>query len=151
LKKYGLLPEREGWFPETITADLDAIILGMRARQYNPELLRAQELGLKIFTYPEYLYEQTKNKTRVVIGGSHGKTTITSMIMHVLRYNKIAFDYMVGAQLEGFDAMGSTDSDQLFAFLKTQNWNNANLLLMTSGNFSGKNLKQLAGELVKFC
>jgi UDP-N-acetylmuramate: L-alanyl-gamma-D-glutamyl-meso-diaminopimelate ligase len=107
LKSYGLLPEKEGWFPDNITPDLDAVILGMHARQDNPELLRAQELGLKIFSYPEYLYEQTKDKIRVVIGGSHGKTTITSMIMHVLRYNQIAFDYMVGAQLEGFDTMVS--------------------------------------------
>ncbi|HZL11656.1 MAG TPA: Mur ligase family protein [Prolixibacteraceae bacterium] len=115
LEKYSLLPEREGWFPETITTNLDAIILGMHARQDNPELLRAQELGLKIFSYPEYLYEQTKDKTRVVIGGSHGKTTITSMVMHVLRYNQIAFDYMVGAQLEGFDTMVSLSEDAKIA------------------------------------
>ena len=111
LQGYGLLPLSEGWFPETITSELDAVILGMHARQDNPELLRAQELGLKIFSYPEYLYEQTKDKIRVVIGGSHGKTTITSMIMHVLRYNKIAFDYMVGAQLDGFDTMVSLSKE----------------------------------------
>jgi UDP-N-acetylmuramate: L-alanyl-gamma-D-glutamyl-meso-diaminopimelate ligase len=105
LKSYNLLPENEGWYPEIITHELDAVILGMHARQDNPELIRAQELGLKIFSYPEYLYEQTKDKIRVVIGGSHGKTTMTSMIMHVLRFNQIAFDYMVGAQLEGFDTM----------------------------------------------
>jgi UDP-N-acetylmuramate: L-alanyl-gamma-D-glutamyl-meso-diaminopimelate ligase len=115
LKTYGLLPEHEGWFPESITPELDAVILGMHARQDNPELLRAQELGLKIFSYPEYLYEQTKDKIRVVIGGSHGKTTITSMIMHVLRYNNIAFDYMVGAQLEGFDTMVSLTEDAKIA------------------------------------
>lgn len=115
LKKHGLLPEHEGWFPESITPELDAVILGMHARQDNPELLRAQELGLKIFSYPEYLYEQTKDKTRVVIGGSHGKTTITSMIMHVLQYNNIAFDYMVGAQLEGFDTMVSLTEDAKIA------------------------------------
>lgn len=111
LSNYGLLPEREGWFPDTITPDLDAVILGMHARQDNPELLRAQELNLKIFSYPEYLFEQTKDKIRVVIGGSHGKTTITSMIMHVLNFNKIRFDYMVGAQLEGFDTMVSLSED----------------------------------------
>lgn len=101
----GLLPAREGWQPELITRELDAIILGMHARQDNPELLRAQELGLKVYSYPEYLYEQCRDKTRVVIGGSHGKTTVTSMIMHALRFHGVDFDYMVGAQLEGFDTM----------------------------------------------
>lgn len=115
LAKYGLLPDREGWFPKTIRRDIDAVILGMHARQDNPELLRAQELGLKIFSYPEYLYEQAKNKIRVVIGGSHGKTTITSMIMHVLRFHQIAFDYMVGAQLEGFDTMVSLSKEAKIA------------------------------------
>lgn len=115
LKKLGLLPEREGWFEENITPDLDAVILGMHARQDNPELLRAQQLGLKIFSYPEYLYEQTRDKIRVVIGGSHGKTTITSMIMHVLRFNQVKFDYMVGAQLEGFDTMVSLTEEAKIA------------------------------------
>jgi UDP-N-acetylmuramate: L-alanyl-gamma-D-glutamyl-meso-diaminopimelate ligase len=111
----GLLPEKEGWFPERITSELDAVILGMHARQDNPELIRAQELGLKIFSYPEYLYEQTKDKIRVVVGGSHGKTTITSMIMHVLRFNQIKFDYMVGAQLDGFDTMVSFSDEAKIA------------------------------------
>jgi UDP-N-acetylmuramate: L-alanyl-gamma-D-glutamyl-meso-diaminopimelate ligase len=115
LKSCGLLPEQEGWYPENITPELDAVILGMHARQDNPELIRAQELGLKIFSYPEYLYEQTKDKTRVVVGGSHGKTTITSMIMHVLRYNQIKFDYMVGAQLDGFNTMVSLTKDAKIA------------------------------------
>lgn len=105
LKVKGLLPEEEGWFPEKITSDLDAIILGMHAKVDNPELLKAKELGLKIFSYPEYLYEASKNKIRVVIGGSHGKTTITSMILHVMNYCNKDVDYMVGAQLEGFDTM----------------------------------------------
>ena len=118
LKSYDLLPKKEGWFPENITSELDAVILGMHARQDNPELIRALELGLKIFSYPEYLYEQTKDKIRVVIGGSHGKTTITSMIMHVLRYNKIAFDYMVGAQLEGFDTMVSLTEEAKIAIFE---------------------------------
>jgi UDP-N-acetylmuramate: L-alanyl-gamma-D-glutamyl-meso-diaminopimelate ligase len=105
LQKYGLLPENDGWYPNKITSDIDAVILGMHARGDNPELLKAQELGITIYSYPEFLYEQTKEKTRVVIGGSHGKTTITSMIMHVLNYHGRDFDYMVGAQIEGFDTM----------------------------------------------
>ncbi|MBS2213045.1 peptidoglycan synthetase [Carboxylicivirga mesophila] len=105
LKQHGLLPAKEGWHPEAISSDLDAIILGMHARKDNPELIEAQKLGLKIYSYPEYLYEQTKNKQRVVIGGSHGKTTTTAMIMHVLKELQIDFDYMVGAQLDGFDTM----------------------------------------------
>ena len=105
LEKKGLLPTEFGWFPEKITSDIEAIILGMHAKADNPELLKAQELGLKIYSYPEFLYEQSKNKTRVVIGGSHGKTTITSMILHVMHYHNIEVDYMVGAQLEGFETM----------------------------------------------
>lgn len=105
LKKYGLLPEKEGWFPENISKDLDAIILGMHARADNPELKKAQDLGLKVFSYPEYVYEQSRNKQRVVIAGSHGKTTITSIILHVLKFLDRHFDYLVGAQIEGFDLM----------------------------------------------
>ena len=105
LKEKGLLPDEIGWFPEKIYSGLDAIILGMHAKADNPELLRAQELGLSIYSYPEFLYEHAKNKTRVVIGGSHGKTTITSMILHVLKYHGVEVDFMVGAQLEGFDRM----------------------------------------------
>ena len=105
LANYGLLPEHMGWFEENISAEIDAVILGMHALLDNPELLRAQELGLKIYSYPEYIYEQTKDKLRVVIGGSHGKTTITSMILHVLNYYNKDIDYLVGAQLAGFDTM----------------------------------------------
>ncbi|GAA0873549.1 Mur ligase family protein [Gangjinia marincola] len=105
LEKFGLLPQEFGWFPEKIDKNLDAVILGMHAKKDNPELLKAQELNLKIYSYPEFLYEQAKQKTRVVIGGSHGKTTITSMILHVMHYHGKAVDYMVGAQLEGFDTM----------------------------------------------
>lgn len=105
LERYGLLPDAFGWYPEKITTDLDAVILGMHAKKDNPELLKAQELGLDIFSYPEYLHEKAKNKTRVVIGGSHGKTTITSMILHVMHYWEKEVDYMVGAQLEGFETM----------------------------------------------
>ena len=105
LEKAGLLPAEMGWFPEKIDSSLDVIILGMHAKADNPELLKAQELGLTIYSYPEFLYEHAKNKTRVVIGGSHGKTTITSMILHVLKYHQVEVDFMVGAQLEGFDRM----------------------------------------------
>ena len=105
LEKQHLIPEKMGWFPEKITSDLDAIILGMHARIDNPELKRAKELNIPIFSYPEYIYEQSKNKKRIVIGGSHGKTSITAMILHVLQNLKIDCDYMVGAQLEGFDTM----------------------------------------------
>ena len=105
LEKYGLLPESFGWHPERITPDLDAVVLGMHARIDNPELLKAQELGLKIYSYPEYLYEQSKDKLRIVIGGSHGKTTTTAMILHVLDKCDIEADYMVGAQLKGFEVM----------------------------------------------
>lgn len=105
LEKRGLLPETFGWFPDNIHSGLNAIVLGMHAKADNPELLKAQDLGLKIYSYPEFLYEQSKDKTRVVIGGSHGKTTITSMILHVLHYHDRDVDYMVGAQLEGFDVM----------------------------------------------
>ena len=105
LSAHGLLPQDMGWFPEKINSSLDAIILGMHAKADNPELIRAQELGLNIFSYPEFIFEQSKHKTRVVIGGSHGKTTITAMILHVLNYHNKEVDYMVGAQLEGFDVM----------------------------------------------
>ena len=114
LQAQGLLPEQYGWYPEKITSNLDAIVLGMHAKEDNPELLRAQELGLKIYSYPEFLYEQSKDKTRVVIGGSHGKTTITSMILHVMHYHDRDVDYMVGAQLEGFDVMVKLTNDNDF-------------------------------------
>ena len=105
LKKHGILPAEQGWFPQKLNNTYDAVLLGMHARADNPELLRAQELGLKIYSYPEFLYEQTKNKKRVVIGGSHGKTTVTSMIMHVLNCSGRNFDFMVGALIDGFDCM----------------------------------------------
>jgi UDP-N-acetylmuramate: L-alanyl-gamma-D-glutamyl-meso-diaminopimelate ligase len=107
----GLLPAEMGWFPERITSDLDAVILGMHARADNPELARARELGIPIYSYPEYIFEQSKDKQRIVIAGSHGKTSITSMILHVLRYNKRKFNYLVGAQLEGFDTMVQLDEE----------------------------------------
>ncbi len=118
LQNAGLLPDAEGWFPERITADLDAVILGMHAQKDNPELLKAQELGLKIYSYPEFLYEHSKYKTRVVIGGSHGKTTITAMILHVLHYHDREVDFMVGAQLDGFDTMVHLTGNNDFMLLE---------------------------------
>lgn len=105
LEAAGLLPETFGWNADRITEDLDFVILGMHAKDDNPELVRARELGLKIYSFPEFIYEHSKQKQRVVIAGSHGKTTITSMVMHVLRAMGREFDYMVGAQIPGFDRM----------------------------------------------
>ena len=118
LESKGLLPVEFGWFPEKITRTLDAIVVGMHAKADNPELLKAQELGLTIYSYPEFLYEQSKQKTRVVIGGSHGKTTITSMILHVMHYHNREVDYMVGAQLEGFDVMVKLTEENDFIILE---------------------------------
>jgi UDP-N-acetylmuramate: L-alanyl-gamma-D-glutamyl-meso-diaminopimelate ligase len=114
----GLLPEEYGWFPNKISGEIEAVILGMHAKENNPELVKAKELGLKIYSYPEFLYEQSKNKTRVVIGGSHGKTTITSMILHVMHYHDRDVDYMVGAQLEGFDTMVKLTEENDFIVLE---------------------------------
>jgi len=110
LAKYGLLPPSDGWDPSRVDGS-DAVILGMHARADNPELRRAQSLGIKIYSMPEYLYEQTRDRRRVVIAGSHGKTTITAMIMHVLKYNGVSFDYMVGSILEGFETMTGLSDD----------------------------------------
>ena len=105
LKKYNLLPQKEGWFSDKITSDIDAVVLGMHAKDDNPELLKAREIGLKIYSYPEFIFNQSKDKIRIVIGGSHGKTSITSLVLHVLRTLNIESDYMVGAQLDGFEVM----------------------------------------------
>ncbi|NNF83147.1 MAG: peptidoglycan synthetase [Flavobacteriaceae bacterium] len=118
LEALSLLPESFGWFPNKIDENLDAIVLGMHAKADNPELLKAEELGLTIYSYPEFLYEQSKDKTRVVIGGSHGKTTITSMILHVMNYYDKDVDFMVGAQLEGFDVMVKLTEDNDFIVLE---------------------------------
>jgi UDP-N-acetylmuramate: L-alanyl-gamma-D-glutamyl-meso-diaminopimelate ligase len=118
LLKHGILPAEMGWFPSKITTDLDAVILGMHAKADNPELLKAQEIGVQIYSYPEFIYEQSKYKTRVVIGGSHGKTTITSMILHVLHYHEREVDFMVGAQLEGFDTMVHLTKENDFILLE---------------------------------
>ncbi len=118
LKKYGLLPPEEVWNPLRIVPELDAVILGMHARADNPELVKARQLGLKIYSYPEYLYEQTKDKTRVVIAGSHGKTTITSMVLHVLKLCGKKFDYMVGASIAGFNTSLSLSEDAPIAIFE---------------------------------
>lgn len=118
LEKQGILPAEIGWNAERITPDLHAVILGMHAREDNPELLRAKELGLPVFSYPEYLFEQSKDKQRIVIGGSHGKTTITSMLLHVAHALHLDVDYMVGAQLEGYDCMVRLSEEAPFAVLE---------------------------------
>lgn len=105
LQNAGILPVEKGWYPEKIHEGLDGIILGMHARIDNPELIKAKELGIPLYSFPEFIYDQSKDKKRVVISGSHGKTTITSMILHVLKENEVEFDYLVGAQIEGFDLM----------------------------------------------
>lgn len=111
LKNHGILPEKLGWFPERIHNGLDAVILGMHAQQDNPELLAAQSLGIRIYSFPEFVFEQSRNKKRIVVAGSHGKTTTTSMIMHVLKTAGFNFDYLVGAQIEGFDYVVKTSID----------------------------------------
>ena len=103
LQSAGILPDKIGWFPGNITADIDAIILGMHAKQDNPELKKAVELGLKIYSFPEYIYLESLRKKRIAIGGSHGKTSTTAMVMHVLKNAEVDFDYLVGARLEGFE------------------------------------------------
>ncbi len=111
LKEAGILPEKIGWFPEKINKNIDVVIVGMHARPDNPELLKVKELRLTYFSYPEFLYQHSKNKKRIVIGGSHGKTTITSIVLHVLKFANIKFDYMVGAQVKGFDTMVRLSED----------------------------------------
>jgi UDP-N-acetylmuramate: L-alanyl-gamma-D-glutamyl-meso-diaminopimelate ligase len=145
LDKKGLLPNEMGWFAEKITADIDAIILGMHAKADNPELLKAQELGLKIYSYPEFLYEQSKNKTRVVIGGSHGKTTITSMILHVMHFHNVEVDYMVGAQLEGFDTMVHLTEDNDFIVLEGDEYLSSPMDLRPKFHLYKPNIALLSG------
>jgi UDP-N-acetylmuramate: L-alanyl-gamma-D-glutamyl-meso-diaminopimelate ligase len=110
LMRYGLLPASMGWHPEALSMDLDLVILGMHAKMDNPELQKARELGLRVVSFPEYIGEHAQNQRRVVVSGSHGKTTTTSMILHVLKYWRYDFDYLVGAQLKGFDTMVSLTS-----------------------------------------
>ena len=105
LNHYGLLPEKSGWYPEKITGDIDTVILGMHAKADNPELVKAAGSGIKIMSFPEFIYDQTKNKKRIVVAGSHGKTTTTAMIMHVFKTLGMKFDFMVGSQIDGYDTM----------------------------------------------
>lgn len=118
LEKQGILPTNLGWDADLIKADIDAVILGMHAREDNPELLKSKELGISIYSYPEYLYEQSKAKKRIVIGGSHGKTTITSMLLHACMKMNINVDYMVGAQLDGYDCMVKLTDEAQFMVLE---------------------------------
>ncbi len=118
LAKYRLLPDKYGWFPDHITSAIDTVILGMHAKVDNPELTKAQELGVKIMSFPEFLYEQTKEKTRIVVAGSHGKTTTTAMIMHVLKSAGIRFDYMIGSLIEGYETMVGLSDDTNIAVLE---------------------------------
>ncbi len=141
----GLLPEEMGWFPEKLTKDIDVVILGMHAKADNPELIKAQKLGLKIFSYPEYLYEHSKNKTRVVIGGSHGKTTITSMILHVLNYHDIEVDYMVGAQLDGFDRMVHLTEENEFMIIEGDEYLSSPIDLRPKFHLYKANIALLSG------
>ena len=145
LEKYGLLPEKFGWFPNKITKEIDAIILGMHAKKDNPELIKAQELGLKIYSYPEFLYEQSKHKTRVVIGGSHGKTTITSMILHVLNYFDKEIDYMVGAQLAGFETMVHLTKENDFMILEGDEYLSSPIDLRPKFHLYQPNIALLSG------
>ena len=117
LAHYGLLPQKYGWDPGLITTEIDTIILGMHAKSDNPELIKARELELKIMSFPEYLHEQTKDKKRIVVAGSHGKTTTTAMIMHVFRFLGVKFDYMVGSLIDGFETMvGLSDDAHIAVF-----------------------------------
>ena len=118
LDRQGILPDAVGWDTTRISKEIDAVILGMHAREDNPELLRSKELGLPIYSYPEYLYEQSKTKKRFVIGGSHGKTTITSMLLHACMKESVNVDYMVGAQLDGYDCMVKLTDDASYMVLE---------------------------------
>lgn len=145
LEKAGLLPEEFGWFPERIAPEIDAVILGMHAKADNPELMKARDLGLKIYSYPEFLYEQSKNKTRVVIGGSHGKTTITAMILHVLHYHHKEVDFMVGAQLEGFDTMVNLTEENDFMLLEGDEYLSSAMDLRPKFHLYRPNIALLSG------
>jgi UDP-N-acetylmuramate: L-alanyl-gamma-D-glutamyl-meso-diaminopimelate ligase len=118
LASHGLLPEKYGWHPEKITPDIDIVILGMHAKSDNPELIKAIESGKRIMSFPEFLYDQTKDKKRIVIAGSHGKTTTTAMIMHVLKTQGVKFDFMVGSSITGYETMVSLSDDSRIAVLE---------------------------------
>lgn len=145
LAKKNLLPNALGWDENRIHKSLDAVILGMHAKADNPELLRAKELNIPIYSYPEFIYEQSKHKTRVVIGGSHGKTSITSMILHVLHYHDKEVDYMVGAQLEGFENMVHLTEDNDFILLEGDEYLSSALDLRPKFHLYQPNIALLSG------
>ncbi|GCD77735.1 peptidoglycan synthetase [Thermaurantimonas aggregans] len=145
LKNASLLPPEIGWFPDRISADLDLVILGMHARADNPELARARELGIQVLSYPEYLYEHSKNKTRVVIAGSHGKTTVTSMVMHVCRAAGLDFDYLVGAQVKGFDTMVRLSNSAEFMLIEGDEYPASALQLVPKFHFYRPNITAITG------
>jgi len=145
LKKYGLLPKKMGWDENNITEDIDAIVLGMHAHSDNPELIKAQALNLKIYSYPEFLYNQSKDKTRVVIGGSHGKTTITSMVLHVMHSLQKDVDYMVGAQLDGFETMVKMTKKNKFIVLEGDEYLSSALDLRPKFHLYKPNVALLTG------
>lgn len=118
LQQAGILPEQMGWFPERIHSDVDAVIVGMHAKKDNPELLQAQTLGIPIYSYPEFIARLTAHQTRVVIGGSHGKTTITAMVLHVLKQCQIDVDFLVGAGVEGYAHTVELLGDRDFVLLE---------------------------------
>jgi UDP-N-acetylmuramate: L-alanyl-gamma-D-glutamyl-meso-diaminopimelate ligase len=145
LEASGLLPDKEGWFPNKITGEIDAIILGMHAKIDNPELVKAQSLNLNIYSYPEFIYLQSKAKTRVVIGGSHGKTTIVSMILHVLKYHGKSCDFMVGAQIEGFDVMVNLTDHNDFIILEGDEYLSSPIDLIPKFHHYKPNIALLSG------
>ncbi|KFD39137.1 UDP-N-acetylmuramate--L-alanine ligase [Schleiferia thermophila] len=145
LKKAGLLPERIGWFPEKITSDLDMVILGMHARRDNPELQKALNLGLQVISYPEFLYQHSKNKTRVVIAGSHGKTTVTSMVMHVCRFAGLNIDYMVGSLVNGFDTMVNLTEEAEFMVIEGDEYPSSALQMQPKFHFYRPNITAITG------
>lgn len=122
LEKAGILPENIGWNDTVITPDIDAIILGMHAKADNPELLKAQDLNLKIYSFPEFFYEQCKAKVRIAVAGSHGKTSITSMLMHLFKNHDAKFDYLVGAKLDGFQYMVNSASNNEYAIIEADEY-----------------------------
>ncbi|MFN0729763.1 UDP-N-acetylmuramate--L-alanine ligase [Polaribacter gochangensis] len=145
LKKHHLLPKEFGWFPEKINSNLEMVILGMHANKDNPELIKAQELGLKIYSYPEFLFEQSKDKTRVVIGGSHGKTTITSMVLHVMHYHEKEVDFMIGAQLDGFETMVHLTKENDFILLEGDEYLSSPIDLRPKFHLYRPNIALLSG------
>ncbi|MFN4298134.1 MAG: UDP-N-acetylmuramate--L-alanine ligase [Thermaurantimonas sp.] len=145
LRNAGLLPNAIGWYPDKITSDLDLVILGMHARADNPELLRARELGLKVLSYPEFLYEHSKDKTRVVIAGSHGKTTVTSMVMHVCRAVGLEIDYLVGALVKGFDTMVRLSDSAEFMLIEGDEYPASALQLVPKFHFYKPNITAITG------